>query len=383
MLDFARLKGRLDLEDLPLLHSSSCSESLRNHYQSVLVNYHLPLWKTVFVAHWSTFLQQYTLSILQSVTQVAPQLAMYSLLEVLEARRAQVSAGAASFLRAIALGSSIIVSAWIETQCFWMMWSRLVIPNRSELSALILIKAMRRKNVKGLPTDGSVLTGMSNSRRSAVFGQLSNHDSEISGPTDKDHWNDLYPDSSQCLRLSSVNLIGVDTKRITDFVSASHLIPSSKIKLLISIAFLYTLIGWESVLAGLGVFLIVTPLNLYFSTLMNKVQSQIMRTRNEKMAVIEEALQGIRQIKFVASEQQWLEQIRRKRNGELRWQWQSFLLRTVLVGIWALGPVMMSAVALTVYTRLQGSLSPSVAFTGIAVLGQVERSLAIIPKLIM
>ena len=374
LLDIARLKGRLDLEDLPLLHSSSCSESLRNRFQSVLVNYDLPLWKTIFVAHWSTFLQQYALSMLQSVMQVAPQLALYSLLKVLEARRPQVSAGAAGFLRAIALGSSIIVSAWIETQSLWMMWSRLVIPIRSELSALIFIKAMRRKDVKGLPTDGSVLTGMSNSRRSSVSGQLSNHDSTIS---------ELYTDSSQYLRLSTINLVGVDTKRITDFVSASHLIPSSILKLIISIAFLYTLIGWESVLAGFAVFLIVTPLNLYFSTLMNKVQSQIMRTRDEKMAVIEEALQGIRQIKFVASEQQWLENIRKKRNEELRWQWQSFLLRTVLVGIWALGPIMISAVALTVYTRLQGSLSPSVAFTAIAVLGQIEGSLAIIPKLIM
>ena len=376
LLDFARLKGRLDLEDLPLLPFSSCSESLLNHFQSVLVNYDLPLWKTIFVAHWSTFLQQYTLTMLQSVTQLAPQLAMYSLLKLLEARRPQVSVGAAGFQLAIALGSSIIVSAWIETQSLWMMWSRLVIPIRSELSALIFIKAMRRTDVKSLPNDGSVLTGMSNSRRSSVSvsGQLSNHNSEIS---------DLYTDTSQYLRLSTINLVGVDTKRIVDFVSASHLIPSSVLKLVISIAFLYTLIGWESILAGLAVFLIVTPLNVYFSTLMNKVQSQIMRTRDEKMAVIEEALQGIRQIKFVASEQQWLEQIRRKRNEELRLQWQSFLLRTVLVGIWALGPIMISAVALTVYTRLQGSLSPSVAFTAIAVLGQIESSLAIIPKLIM
>ena len=370
MLGFARLKGRLDLEDLPLLQFSSCSESLQNHFQSVLVNYDLPLWKTIFVAHRSTFLHQYTLSMLQSVAQVAPQLAMYSLLKVLETRRPQVSAGAAGFPRAIALGSSMIMSAWIETQSLWMIWSRLMIPIRSELSALIFVKAMRRKDVKGLPTDGSVLTGMSDSRRSSASGKLSNHDIEIS-------------DSSQCLQPSTINLVGVDTKRIIDFVSASHLIPSSILKLIISTALLYTLIGWESVLAGLAVFLIVTPLNLYFSTLMNKVQSQIMRTRDEKMAVIEEALQGIRQIKFVASEQQWLEQIRRKRNEELKWQWQSFLLRTVLVGIWALGPIMISAVALTVYTRLQGSLSPSVAFTAIAVLGQIEGSLAIIPKLIL
>ena len=383
LLKLARLKGRLDLEDLPLLHSSSGSEWLRNRFQSVLINYSLPLWRTIFVAHWPTFVQQYTLSMFQSTTQLAPQFAMYSLLKVLEVRHTQDSAGAAGFLWAIALGSTMIVSAWIETQTLWMMWSRLVIPIRSELSALIFVKAMRRKDVKGLPTDGSKLTGFSTNGRSSVSGQSSNHDSENSGLAGEDNGKDVGTDSVQQLRLSTINLVGVDTKRIIDFVGASHLIPSSVIKLIISIAFLYTLIGWESVLAGLAVFLIFTPFNLYFSTLMNKVQSQIMRTRDEKMAIIEEALQGIRQIKFVASEQQWLERIRRKRNEELKWQWYCFLLRTVLVGIWALGPVMMSAVALTVYTRLQGSLSPSVAFTTIAVLGQIESSLAIIPKLIM
>ena len=383
LLELARLKGRLDLEDLPLLQLSSCSESLRNHFQSVTINYGLPLWKTIFVAHWPIFLQQYTLSMLQSATQLAPQFALYSLLRVLEVRQPQDSAGAAGFSRAIALGSAMIVSAWIETQSLWMVWSRLVIPIRSELSALIFIKAMRRKDVKGLPTDGSLSTGFSNTGRSSVSGLSSNHDSEKSELAGDNNGNDLNTDSIQQLRLSTINFVGVDTKRIIDFVGASHLIPSSVIKLIISIVFLYTLVGWESVLAGLAVFLIFTPSNLYFSTLMNKVQSQIMRTRDEKMAIIEEALQGIRQIKFLASEQPWLERIRTKRNEELKWQWYCFLLRTVLVGIWTLGPVMISAVVLTVYTRLQGSLSPAVAFTTIAVLGQIEGSLAIIPKLIM
>ena len=54
--------------------------------------------------------------------------------------------------------------------------------------------------------------------------------------------------------------------------------------------------------------------------MMNKVHSQFMRTRDKKMTIIDEALRGIRQIKFVPSEQQWLEKIREKRSQELRWQ---------------------------------------------------------------
>ncbi|KAL8879725.1 MAG: hypothetical protein Q9198_002721, partial [Flavoplaca austrocitrina] len=179
------------------------------------------------------------------------------------------------------------------------------------------------------------------------------------------------------------NLVGVDVKRIVDFISASHLLPASLCKLIISVVFLCKLMGWQSVLAGVGVLVIMTPLNLYLSKLMSTAQSALMHLRDQKIAVVNEALQGIRQIKFAASEHQWLKSIATVRERELKKQLYCFILRTTLVGIWTLGPVMISAVALTVHTLLTGQLLPSVAFTSVAILSQVEGSLAIIPKLVM
>lgn len=320
---------------------------------------------------------------LQSAAQLAPQFSMYSLLKVIEVRRLKDPADTAGLSWAIGLGLSMVISAWMETQSLWIVWSRLVIRIRSELIAVIYVKAMRIKDVKSVSMTGSESLSLSQCDGSSISSKLSNDDSESTLLASDKGVNENDADLVQQLQLSIINLVGVDTKRITDFVGASHLIPSSIFKLIISITFLNALIGWESVLAGLAVLFVFTPFNLYFSNIMNKAQSQIMQTRDEKMAIINEALQGIRQIKFVASERQWLERIRGKRSEELRWQWYSFLLRTALVGVWALGPVMISAVALSVHTLLRGSLSPSVAFTSIAVLGQIEGSLAIIPKLIM
>lgn len=383
LLRLAQLKGRLDLEDLPTLNYSASSQSLREHFQHVLDKYDLPLWKTVFVAHWSAFLQQYALSMLQSAAQLAPQFAMYSLLKELEGRGREDPTGTAGLSWAIGLGLSMIVSAWLETQSLWMVWSRLTICVRTELIAVIYMKAMRSKDVKSVPTKGVQSLKLSQHDGSSISSEMSNDDSEGTLLASENGENDNDVDLVRQLRLSIINLVGVDTKRVTEFVGISHMLPSSVFKLIISITFLNALIGWESVLAGLAVLVVFTPFNLYFSNIMNKAQRQIMRIRDEKMAIINEALHGIRQIKFVASERQWLERIRAKRNEELRWQWYSFLLRTALVGVWALGPVMISAVALSVHTLLQGSLSPSVAFTSIAILGQIESSLAIIPKLIM
>ena len=385
LLRLARSKGRLDLEGLPTLHYSASTQSLQGQFRSVLDKYDLALWKTIFVAHRSTFLQQYAISMLQSAAQLAPQFAMYSLLRVLELRQPVKPSSTAGLSWAIGLGSSMIIAAWIETQSLWILWSRLVICIRSELIAVIFIKAMRSKDIKGVSIKSSSSSSLSQSDGSSMSSEMTNDDSESTLlASDKDE-NDSDNDADHLrkMRLSIMNMVGVDTKRMTDFVGVSHMIPSSVFKLIISVIFLHALIGWESVLAGLAVLLVFTPFNLYFSNIMNKVQGRIMQTRDEKTTIINEALRGIRQIKFVASEQQWLERIRRKRSEELRWQWYSFLLRTALVGIWALGPVMISAVALSVHTLLRGSLSPSVAFTTIAVLGQIEGSLAIIPKLIM
>ena len=106
-----------------------------------------------------------------------------------------------------------------------------------------------------------------------------------------------------------------------------------------------------------------------------------MKVRDQKMAVVTEALQGIRQIKFSALERQWQARIGERRKVELETQWRVFRFDTGLITLWILGPVLLSAVTLTVYALLHGNLSPSIAFTTIAVLGQIEITLAVIPEL--
>ena len=162
-----------------------------------------------------------------------------------------------------------------------MMWSKLVICIRSELSGLLFLKASRMKNVR------SAAPQASQSAEDTGEGQIL-LDTHIANPP----------------LISPDNLVGVHVKEIFDFISASHLLPASLCKLIISVVFLCKLIGWQSVLAGLGVLVIVTPLNLYLSKLMSKAQSALMHLRDQKIAVVNEALQGIRQIKFAASERQ-------------------------------------------------------------------------------
>ena len=174
----------------------------------------------------------------------------------------------------------------------------------------------------------------------------------------------------------------MDAKRISDFALYYLQFPETATELAVAFTFLIRLIGWESLLAGLAVFALVLPLNIWVSKKYSDTQDYLMKIRDQKMAVMTEALQGIRQIKFSAQEQQWQDKIARKRHIELQTQWKVFCYNSILIGIWILGPVMLSAVSLTVYAVLHQDLSASVAFTTLTVMGTLEATLAVLPELI-
>ena len=147
-----------------------------------------------------------------------------------------------------------------------------------------------------------------------------------------------------------------------------------------SIAFLVKLLGWLPVVIGFAVFFLALPLNIWTSKRFTDAQGLLMELRDRKLMVLTEALQGIRQIKFSAQEDQWQSRIRDIRLTELSMQWKIFCLDTVLIFCWILGPILLSAVALAVYAAMYEDLSASVAFTSITVFSALEFSLAVVPE---
>ncbi|GJD02722.1 ABC transporter [Colletotrichum higginsianum] len=107
-----------------------------------------------------------------------------------------------------------------------------------------------------------------------------------------------------------------------------------------------------------------------------------MKIRDQKLAVVNEALVGMRQIKFSALEPQWEKRILDMREKELGALWQVFKGDTVLFGMWITSPIALAAVSLATYAFLNGNLIPSVAFVSIGVFKNLEVTLAVIPELI-
>lgn len=132
---------------------------------------------------------------------------------------------------------------------------------------MIVTKATRRKDVKGVAQHKN--TG-ANSTPGTSNGSLNGDD-------------EADEEDMQKGRQAQINLVGIDTKRVSDFATFWYLFPETIVRLFVSVWFLVTLIGWAALLAGFGVFILVLPLNIYASKGYSKAQGELMTLRDNKM----------------------------------------------------------------------------------------------------
>ncbi|CAD6448965.1 fa14f840-ff15-4b9d-8691-809f6f71babf [Sclerotinia trifoliorum] len=366
ILALASDKKRLEIQDLPKMDHYTRAKDLSEAWEEK--KHTKALWFEIFLAHKSPFVIQWILTVFQAFGNFAPQFVTFQILKILETRLPGDEIQFEAWIWVATLFLVTLAAAWIESWMFWVSWSELAIPIRSQLSAQIFQKAMRRKDVKGAARSGKKSTNGTTEAAQESIAQDKPEDEEE---------DDSDPKGKQ----STVNLIGVDAKRVSDFCSFNNYFPGAVFKLIVSFSFLISIIGWKSLVAGMLAMSLTIPLNIYFSRRYSAAQDRLMKVRDVKMAVVTEALQGIRQIKFSALESNWGNKIGMVRKKELDEQWSVYLNDTMLLFCWITSPIALAAVALAVYAYLHGVLLPSVAFTAIGVFVSLEVTLSVIPEL--
>ncbi|OQU94778.1 ABC transporter transmembrane domain-containing protein [Cladophialophora immunda] len=376
ILSFAAKNKGLDYDDLYEIDHDTRSRELRAKFEAV--GRKDKLWKTLFWSHKWAFIQQWVMQATCSITDFLPQVALYFILKALEARDEGENVALTSWLLAIGLGLSITFSSWLEAWMFFVTFMRIGVPIYEQLSAVVFGKAIRRKDVKGTgkKQEEEEEEANGNLNGEVVVNIDAGHKGEDRTP-EEDEDGDF-----QKSKQSTINLVGVDSKRISDFATFNYIFLGSAIKLIFAIGFLSRLIGPIPLLAGLAAPALITPINIIAAKRYATAQDDLMKYRDQKMAVVTEALQGIRQIKFSALERDWYEKILETRRRELKTQWQVFVYDTTLISIWIFGPVMLAAVSLTTYVLIYKQLTASVAFTTISVFEAIEMTLAVIPEMI-
>jgi hypothetical protein len=280
LLTLSRKNNRLELDDLPKMDHHTRSQDLSEEWASK--QHPRKLWVEVFLAHKGPFMMQWFLTLLQAFGNFAPQFVTFHILRLLEQRVAGQPASGEVWIWVVALTFTTIGAAWIESWLFWISWSELAIPIRSQLSAQIFQKAMRRKDVKGASKGGKKPSG----EEEDVSVATGEPGPEVKPKVEEE--DDSDPKGKQ----STVNLIGVDTKRVSDFCSFNNFFPGSLFKLIVSFAFLFSIIGWKALVCGFLAMSLTIPLNIFFSRRYAAAQDRLMKVRDIKMGVVTEALQG-------------------------------------------------------------------------------------------
>ncbi|BCS21501.1 putative ABC bile acid transporter [Aspergillus puulaauensis] len=353
LLHFTSHNKGLGVEDLPKLPFAARAETV--HARLAQFQGARKLWVALAVRHARALIIQGLLSLVVCVLGFGPQVALFKILKTLEDDSVLSKHSPEAWMWVGALGMFLAVTSSIESWLWWLIYSDLWIPIHEGLSGLVFSKSMRCKDI--------------NSPKAK-----STHDME--------DWEDEDEEGEEEKnRQSIINLAAVDSKRIADFVTFSYLIPSCILRLAISGAFLVGLIGWPSLLAGIGGAILLTPANSWLTKRYASAQEEFMKASDKRTSAVTEVLQGIRQIKFGALEQQWQDRIKEKRKLELNLLWKTSVYTTGMVSVWLMGPLLLSAISLTVYALTRGELSPSVAFTALSIFGSLESSLASLPDL--
>ncbi|PVV01479.1 hypothetical protein BB560_004101 [Smittium megazygosporum] len=110
-----------------------------------------------------------------------------------------------------------------------------------------------------------------------------------------------------------VNRMAVDAQRISDCTQYGHIIWSSPLQIFLALYLLYQTLGWTS-LVGLVVMILCIPLNTLITKQMRTIQKRKMQSKDSRVKLIEESLQGIKILKLYAWEIPFLARIRNIRN---------------------------------------------------------------------
>ncbi|KAI1033692.1 hypothetical protein LB505_008194 [Fusarium chuoi] len=364
LLSFAVKKNDLDASDVPHVDRTLRAADLKEDWLASKPQG--SLFRSLFWAYKGSFMVQLSLTVFRNFLALLPFWTMLRVINILEQRDVGLS-GASNlelWILIFTMAGFNLLDAWVEGWVFWYSFASIALPIRSQLSTLIFEKSLRRKNVK-----------------SADKSKESHEPQEQA--EDKKNEEDADDGTSVLKsRQAIVNLVGVDALRISNFTGFQFLIINSVFKLLFFSFFLVRLIGWIPFTAGLIAWGLTLPANTYFSRELLSRSDKLMKLRDEKLAVVNEALLGMRQIKFAALESRWEKRILAMRERELKTLWGLFVVDTGLFGCWVVSPILLAATSLAVYAVMNGQLLPSVAFVSIGIFKALEVSLGVLPELI-
>uniref|UniRef100_A0A669ERU9 Canalicular multispecific organic anion transporter 1 n=1 Tax=Oreochromis niloticus TaxID=8128 RepID=A0A669ERU9_ORENI len=180
-----------------------------------------------------------------------------------------------------------------------------------------------------------------------------------------------------------VNLMSADAQCFNDVTISFHLLWSCPLQIIISIVFLWLELG-PSVLAGLGVMVLLIPTNALIATKARKLQIENMKFKDKRMKIMNEILNGIKILKLYAWEPSFQKQVEDIRGEELKVMKKFAYLTSVSIFLFSSAPALVSLATFAVFVSVSKDnvLTAEKAFTSISLFNILRSPLAMLPMLI-
>lgn len=230
---------------------------------------------------------------------------------------------------------------------------RICIRLRAVIIGEVYAKALRRKAAAGADR------ALGKKEKKKVDGKM---------PADTDSKEDEDEDEGEQANVGAIiNLMAVDSFKVAEVCSYLHfLIAGVPVQVMIAVTLLYQILGWSSI-AGIGVMVLLLPINYFISSQFSKIQQAIMTTTDKRIHTTNEVLQNIRIIKYFAWEERFGQVVNESRTAELRNLRKRYILWAFAATSWYGSPIFITFLSFFCYTVIEKKdLNAPIAFTALS-----------------
>ncbi|EIW78632.1 multidrug resistance-associated ABC transporter [Coniophora puteana RWD-64-598 SS2] len=271
---------------------------------------------------------------------------------------------------------SLLVVHMLAAQFFSLATAVIAIRIKAQLNTILFEKTLVRKDIVSS-------AGSSDSKEDSkdAKGKKDSKDSkDKKAKKNKDKDGDEDEEAEFSSKAQVMTLMTTDVDRVSEFSFFVFSLVDSPIELVVGTLLLYRLIG-VSCFWGLLVIVVMFPFNTLAGKVVVRFQDELMKARDERVALMNEVLGAIRMLKFMAWERPFESRILRVRERELKYQKLNYWLEVIFAAIWDSSPLIVTLVAFWHFSVWRGeALTPSIAFPTILVFQEMRFAFNALPE---
>ena len=180
-----------------------------------------------------------------------------------------------------------------------------------------------------------------------------------------------------------VSFMQIDADKLANSIPYLHLIWSAPLQLAICLWLLYGIVG-PAAFAGLGVLVLLMPLNTFVAKKQMRLTKATMEARDRRVKLTNEVVVGVRVVKLCAWEAPLLARLDELREVELSRIRANALWGALSTFLWGATPLFVTCITFALFAALRGAaaLTAAKAFTSLALFNLLRFPLNAIPSTI-